>query len=318
VHFGASGIEGVGMLQQNPDGTAAELAEVAPTQVLFWAGTLGPLDRLDEAPWGRVFEITPTVPDHKGAILLAQVDRKRFLLGSTITFVGETGLEGKPKLKDALDAVRTVTPLTMPITDLASVPVPLRWFVETYGAHTPAAIVHDSLIGNPNRPKVMTDIYADRYFRFMLKAVGVSWLRRHLMWTAVALRTRWAAEGAKWFIRWRNRLGLVLWGLLSILGMTAAVVALVQGSWLLGAAAIALPVPACLLWGRQCGAGVVAVFAAPWLLPPSGLAVIGYGIYWLIERVLSWFGLGGLEFRIVQSAPSAADAGAKVTASPSA
>ena len=293
------------MLQQNPGGAVHE-PEVAPPPVSFVAGGLGPLDRVGIVPWAHAFRVTPAVPHHEGAILLAQVDRTQFLLGSTITFLQATGLDDKVS-GATQQSIRTVSPATLPVTDLASVPVPLRWFVESYGAHTPAAIIHDSLIGNPARPREMTDIYADRYFRFMLKADGVSWLRRHLMWAAVALRTRWAAERATPFIRWRNRLGLTLWGLLAIVGMTAAVVALVHGSGLLGVAAVALPFPACLLWGRQCGAGIIAVVAAPWLLPPSILAVIGYGIYWLIERVLTWFGLGGLEFRIVRSDPGAAD-----------
>jgi hypothetical protein len=38
------------------------------------------------------------------------------------------------------------------------------------------------------------------------------------------------------------------------------------------------------LWGRQYGAGIIAAIAAPWLLPPTVLAVIGYGVYVVIER----------------------------------
>jgi hypothetical protein len=36
--------------------------------------------------------------------------------------------------------------MTLPFTDLTSVPQPLCWLVGQYGSHTPAAPIHDRLI----------------------------------------------------------------------------------------------------------------------------------------------------------------------------
>jgi Protein of unknown function (DUF1353) len=52
----------------------------------------------------------------------------------------------------------------------------------------PAALIHDRLIGIENGPSDRTDVLADRYFRSMLEAVGMSRLRRGMMWAAVAFR----------------------------------------------------------------------------------------------------------------------------------
>jgi len=49
-------------------------------------------------------------------------------------------------------------------------------------------LIHDRLIGIENGPSDLTDVLADRYFRFMIEAVGMSWLRRWMMWAAVAFR----------------------------------------------------------------------------------------------------------------------------------
>ena len=46
-------------------------------------------------------------------------------------------------------------PVRLPRTDLASVPLPLRWLVSNYGVHTPAALIHDWMIDTepiPDRP----------------------------------------------------------------------------------------------------------------------------------------------------------------------
>ena len=92
------------------------------------------------------------------------------------------------------------------------------------------------------------------------------------------------------------------WGLLAVIGISAAVmatVALVGGGdlpadaeevpVLIGAIVLALVSGA--LFGKQWGAGVVAATAAPWLLPPTIIAVVGYLVYWVIERLLRAFGI---------------------------
>jgi hypothetical protein len=119
---------------------------------------------------------------------LAQSGRKEFRLHSKLTITGVTGLEGKIS-PDSIANIRTVDPTSLPTTDLTSVLGPLRWFVNTCGGHTPAALIHDRLTGIENGPFDLTDVLADQCFRFMLEAVRMSWLRRWVMWAAVAFRT---------------------------------------------------------------------------------------------------------------------------------
>ena len=82
---------------------------------------------------------------------------------------------------DFEDALRTFDATPVPgeeetTTDLASVPGPLRWFLGSYGVHTPAVLIHDRLIPTPpDMVGRITEQQADRYMRFMLKALGVRW-----------------------------------------------------------------------------------------------------------------------------------------------
>lgn len=215
-----------------------------------------------------------------GAIGLAQVDRTTFRLTSRITFHGDTGLGDKGLSPEVLRRIRTLDPADFPggefLTDLASVPQPIRWFLGSYGEHTPAALIHDWLIPTPDDLPGMTDVYADRYLRFMLQRLGMKWLKRWIMWAAVALRSRFAAGG-------RNRALVVLWVLLAVGGIATAVVGAVQGDTTLLVVAALLPFPSAVLWEKQYGAGLIAALAAPWLLPPTVLAVLGYGVYLAIE-----------------------------------
>lgn len=230
-------------------------------------------------PWAGSFLVDD---DANGAIRLRQIGVKEFALESTIRYVGaSTGLEGM--VDEACDAeIRQVGPTTLPTTDLTSVPQPLRWFVSQYGSHTPAALIHDRLIGVDPPIPGLTEAYADRYFRFMLKDVKVRWLRRWLMWAAVAARTR-STSGP------RQLAGLILWFAGALAGMTAGVVAVATQSWLLGLAAAVAPFPLALLWGRQYGAGLVGAIAAPWLIPPTVLGAAGFGVYWVLERIAGLF-----------------------------
>lgn len=227
------------------------------------------------APWVEAFEVSG---EPEGHIPLKQIDIKEFVLGASVTFTGSrTGLEGKVS-DEVLADIRTVTPAQLPTTDLASVPGPLRWFVNRYGPHTPAALIHDRLIGVTPVVEGLTDQLTDRFFRFMLKAVGVRLVRRWVMWAAVALRTRWFSRGWK-------RISLAVWLLASVAGMVLTVVALVNGWWLVLAVALAAPFLFAVLWGRQYGAGIVAAYAAPWIGPPSLFAVLGYLVYLAAESV---------------------------------
>jgi hypothetical protein len=81
-------------------------------------------------------------------------------------------------------------PAGMP-TDFASVPRVFVWFLPRYGRYTKAAILHDYLwrfrIDDPEAPVSRRD--ADGLFRRVMRELGVPFLRRWIMWTAV----RWAA-----------------------------------------------------------------------------------------------------------------------------
>jgi hypothetical protein len=241
-------------------------------------------------PWGDSFLVDGKKNE---PIRLAQVTAKDFKLVGTIDFVADMGLDARrfPAITDAMKkAACHLDGATFDSSDLASVPRFLRWFENSYGRHTPAALIHDNLIGNkPNSGALGSDTASDRFFRYMLASVGVPFFKRWIMWAAVAFRTRWAVGG------WR-RLTLVVWVILAAAGIAAlawAIVAIVTGSdgpgdlnrWALLGISLAAPVLAGALWGRQWGASLVTAVAAPFVLPPMAIAAVGYFLYWILERV---------------------------------
>lgn len=220
-------------------------------------------------------------PGNKGFIELAQRSRTSFELQSTITYFGVTGLEEIDRIPpSSLEAIRRVTPEQLPETDLASVPIVLRWFVSPYGVHTPASLIHDRLIDADPPIEGLTDVDADRYLRFMLADLGVRFIRRWLMWAATSFRTRLVGGTIR-------KVLLLIWLVAAAVGSVALVVALATGRWWLVAAAVLAPLPGGLLWGRQWGAGVVgAYFGVPWLLPPVAFAGLVYWLYQAGEYVV--------------------------------
>ena len=66
-----------------------------------------------------------------------------------------------------------------------------------------------------------SDALSDRFFREMMRCAGVRFLKRWIMWAAVALRTRWAAGGVR-------QAAVVVWGVLAAAGISAF-------SWSIGA-----------------------------------------------------------------------------------
>lgn len=239
------------------------------------------------------------VDDPKGDVRLVQVDKTNFEVGTSFRFVGADVLDDlRRELRDGghdpaavermIDDARTFA-AGAERTDLASVPPFMRWFENSYGCHTLAAIIHDRLIvsDHPNDGALGSDTLADRFFRLMMGAAGVPVLKRWIMWAAVALRTRWFAGG------WR-RWSLVAWIACAVVGNVAAVgaVAGLFGPRLFGLApgvlalvAVVMPFVSGLLWGRQFGASVVAAVAGGWILPPGVLAALGYLAYRVLEAV---------------------------------
>ena len=261
----------------------------------------GPSD--SEEPWcawpvapGSGFEVN----DPKGIVGLVQTDPKQFRVTRPFRFTDGTVqkmlvdrlLRDGMTQEEALTAVedaRTFTPRDENPTDLASIPRYMRWFESSYGLHTLAAIIHDDLIvDKPNDGALKNDTLSDRFFRAMMKSAGVPWLKRWIMWAAVALRSRWAVGGLR-------RASVVTWLVLAVVGMGSF--GWFIGSWLLDwshpgsawqllAVALLLPFAAAPLWGKQYGAGLVAAIAGLWILPPALFAGAGYVVYLAIENGL--------------------------------
>lgn len=97
-------------------------------------------------------------------------------------------------------------------TDFASVPRAFTWLVPRYGPYTRAAVLHDYLCieahaGRFSRPD------ADGIFRRAMRELGVSFLRRWLMWVAVRFGGGWRAFWQGGFVK---GLGVLLLGLVAL------------------------------------------------------------------------------------------------------
>lgn len=257
------------------------------------------------SPWTVAPNSGFEVRDPDGGVGLIQIDAKQFLVTKTFRFshndvetmlVDQLVRAGKDpqRARIAVDDARTFTPSTENPTDLASIPRYMRWFESSYGAHTLAAIIHDNLIvDQPNNGALHSDTLSDRFFREMMKTAGVPWLKRWIIWAAVALRSRWAAGGTR-------RFSVLVWIILATAGIASFVwgagAALFDWSspadaWLLLLIALLLPFAAAPLWGKQYGAGLVAAIAALWILPAAAFGGLGYMIYLGLERLARTAGL---------------------------
>lgn len=88
------------------------------------------------------------------------------------------------------------------ITDLATVPRFLHWLTLPYGAYTRAAVLHDWLIveriNHPDPELRVSSRDTDGIFRRVMAELGVGWVKRWSMWSAVrvgALFNRRRAPG---------------------------------------------------------------------------------------------------------------------------
>ncbi|MBM7276593.1 DUF1353 domain-containing protein [Gordonia rubripertincta] len=236
-------------------------------------------------------------PTGRGSVRMIQVDDRQFLVLNTFRY-SNRGVEEDlthrlirggmtaERARAAVDEARTFVPREDNPTDLASVPRFMRWFEDSYGRHTLAAMIHDELITDTvNSGALQSDTLSDRFFREMMRTSGVPWLKRWLMWSAVALRTRWVAGGYR-------RLSIVLWLLLSIVGITATIgsagALLFDWPWSVSspgwslAVALLMVFIAAPLWGRQWAASLIAAVGALWLVPAAAVT----GLAWLVYRVL--------------------------------
>ncbi len=197
-------------------------------------------------PW-RFFDPTLGVPDPTSPpaepTALYQLDRKldagRECFGMLAPFAyldrvsgyGVVAPHDLPLGLDIVDQALTDGTGSTFESDLTSVPAVFTWLVPKTGAHLPAALVHDSMIGDDeyvlvrqaggeaadgflpasvfwkpgsDTPSPFTAVDADRIFRDAMADSGTGLIRRWLVWTAVTLRTMFARDGtsdAAW-VRW--------------------------------------------------------------------------------------------------------------------
>jgi hypothetical protein len=74
-------------------------------------------------------------------------------------------------------------------TDFASVPRVVVWLIPRFGRYTLPAILHDWLVTEGLRQRLVSPRDADGIFRRSMRELGVPVVRRWLMWTGV----RWGA-----------------------------------------------------------------------------------------------------------------------------
>lgn len=245
-----------------------------------------------------------------GEVGLVQLDDTQFLVQTMFRYSDPKVLEelarklqrwgmSQAAARRAVEDARTFTPNTENPTDLASIPPFARWFENTYGRHTLAAILHDNLIRSKvNDGPLGSDTLSDRFFREMLVSVGVPFLKRWVIWTAVALRSRFVAGGYRRFC-------VCVWGVSAAIGMGTFLHACLQragiakplrvgnrcygpGKQVLFAAG--LPFAAGLLWGRQYIASVFAAIAGVFILPAVLCALAGGLVYSVLERLFGAVG----------------------------
>ena len=243
--------------------------------------TLRPTTTDDDIPAFWAEDSTPFAADPPPAqpcrIVLRQIDDDAFSLQERLVVTWPPGPGG---------STLVIEPASLTHTDLASIPSFFGWFARRHGRHTPAALVHDLLVGNGGGPVPpalppawrLSPEEADLRFRQLLLASGVPPVRSFLMWTAVVANTRWKTP--------RKRLGLVLWGVVAVIGSAAFVGGLVAGVPGAVAAGLVAPAIAAVLWGRQYLAGVVAGYSLWWALFGSVPGWVAYKVYELVEWVV--------------------------------
>lgn len=109
-------------------------------------------------------------------------------------------------------------------TDFASVPRVFVWFVPRYGRYTKAAILHDYLCSVAVPAGRISRIDADGIFRQAMRELGVSFLRRWIMWAAVRLGALTNPAGRKKWWREAWRVGLVSIVALPVVAPAATVI----------------------------------------------------------------------------------------------
>jgi hypothetical protein len=213
-------------------------------------------------------------------------------------------------------------------TDLTSTPALFTWLVPKTGAHLPAALLHDGLVGGVGGSSYMSTerhvvdrVEADRVFRDAMADTGTRVVRRWIVWAAVTLATIFTGDSR--LVRAGHRaaaagtLALVVWlgwcatGDLFDQDWPLAVSLPWMGDrpwwtelWLGLVFAVLVPAALSLAWGRFRLAGAVAGILLALLLHVTvALALITLG-YQVLERLVSLRGAGRREVSAASTSPA--------------
>lgn len=188
-------------------------------------------------------------------------------------------------------------------TDLTSTPWLFTWLVPKTGAHLPAALLHDGLVGGGDGEGASYEsaeghrvdrVTADRVFRDAMADTGTGVVQRWIVWSGVTLATIFAPGGLRGPAAWWHRAAAaVTIAVIACLGywatadlfdadwpLTLGVPWMPEGSFveaLLGglAGAIVIPFLLGITWGRFARAGIVGGIVLATLLHVTlGLLVI--------------------------------------------
>ena len=166
-------------------------------------------------------------------------------------------------------------------TDLASVPWLLWWLIASYGRHTAAAIVHDTLV--VDQMTRQERVRADTIFFHALEESGNNWFRHRLMWAG----TNWGLTMRKaapvLFVLFIAHVaafwGAVLWAVFGGAHRGAALLAALV-LFVLGIAWARVPTaPRELAWWLW----YVAALGVGLLTPPLVVIVVSVGIVYTID-----------------------------------
>ncbi|WP_182379791.1 DUF1353 domain-containing protein [Nocardioides sp. WS12] len=198
-------------------------------------------------------------------------------------------------------------------TDFTSVPTLFTWLVPKTGAHLPAALIHDGMVGAhdyvatgyPPGQDPIDRVAADAIFRRAMRDSMIGPIRQWLVWSAVTLGTIWGGSTAWSTTRhWRYRIAALASILVVVaLGVIATLDLFDVVAWLpwMGegrsfavelvgglAGAVVVPLLLGLTWGRFAVAGVVSCVALAVLLHVTvllGLISVAYlGAEWVARR----------------------------------
>lgn len=180
---------------------------------------------------------------------------------------------------------RLGTTVTVPAhgdpTDLASVPWLLWWLIASYGRHTGAAIVHDTLV--VDRMTREERVRADTIFFHALEESGNNWFRHRLMWAAVGWGLTMRKAAPVLFVLFALHV-LAFWVALawSLVGGTHRTAAALAALALAAAGAAWRRVPTAapeLAWWLW----YVAAVGVGLLAPPLAVIVVSVGVVYLID-----------------------------------